>query len=55
MLLKEALSISGSAIKAPVSTLQVLTPDVTAPECSVRKVKKAVTNLAVQFPAQPSG
>lgn len=48
-LLKEALSISDSAVEALVSALQILTPDETAPECSVRTGKKGVTIPAGQI------
>lgn len=36
VLLKEALSISDSTVEALVSALQLMTPDLTTPECSVR-------------------
>lgn len=49
VLLKEALRISDSAVEALVSTLQILTPDETSIECSVRTGKKGVTVPAGQI------
>lgn len=48
-LLKEALSISDSAVEALVSAFQVLTPDETVPECSVRTGKRGVIIPAGQI------
>lgn len=48
-LLKEALSVSSSAVDALVSALQMPTPDEIDPECSVRTGKKGVMIPAGQI------
>lgn len=47
-LLKEALSISDSTVEALVSALQLMAPDLTTPECSVRTGKRGATIPAGQ-------
>ncbi len=46
---KEALSISDSAVEALVSAVQILSPDETSPECSVRTGKRGVNIPAGQI------
>lgn len=48
-LLKEALSVSETAVEALVSVLQILTPDEITPECSVRTGKRGVNIPAGQI------
>lgn len=47
-LLKEALSISDSTVEALVSALQLMAPDLTTPECSVRTGKRGAVIPAGQ-------